>query len=124
MGWPPKAGEVLPRAAEAFGVREKLIGYSLDVDHRIGGSKARGFERILGISAGDVEYLTGAIESGVLQVAVSDVRGNAPYGVICEVRILIRGLGSKSSRVAVVITAWELTDAEAAPRLVSAYITD
>jgi hypothetical protein len=60
MAWPPKAGETLPRAAEAFGV--------------------------------------------------------------CEVLIPIRGLGSRSERVVMVTTAWELIDACAAPRLVSTYI--
>lgn len=124
MGWPPKVGELLPRAAQATGVREKLLGYSLDVDHRLGGPKARGFERILGISIADVEYLAGAIESAVLQVAVGEVRDNAPYGVICVVPILVRGLGVRSDRVATVATAWELTGEAAAPRLVTAYISD
>ncbi len=50
MGWPPKAGEALPQVAEALGVREKLSDYSLNVTHEDGGPKARGFERILGIT--------------------------------------------------------------------------
>jgi hypothetical protein len=33
---------VLPRAAEALGVREKLADYSLEVTHEDGGPKARG----------------------------------------------------------------------------------
>jgi len=42
-------GELLPRGAEAVGVRHKLATYVLNRGHRDGGPKARGFERLLGI---------------------------------------------------------------------------
>ena len=45
---PPAVGELLPRAADAFGLRYKLETYSLDPTHKRGGPKARGFELILG----------------------------------------------------------------------------
>ncbi len=61
----PVKGELLPRAAEAFGVHVKLATYSLDVSHKKGGPKARGFERILGITIDAIEYLEGAIYTGV-----------------------------------------------------------
>jgi hypothetical protein len=32
----PTVGELLPRAAEAFGVRHKLATYSLDITHTHG----------------------------------------------------------------------------------------
>jgi Domain of unknown function (DUF6883) len=105
-------------------VREKLVGYSLDVTHDDGGPKARGFERILGITIVDLEYLAERIEQGVLDIAISEVRDNTPYGFTCEVLVPIRGLGDRSGRVVAVITAWELTVAGAAPRLVNAYIRD
>jgi hypothetical protein len=54
---PPAVGELVPRAAEAFGVRYKLATYSLDVDHKDGGPKAKGFKRILGITIKDIGYL-------------------------------------------------------------------
>ena len=54
MGWPPRAGELLTRAEEASGVREKLSGYSLNTSHEDGGPKARGFELILGITIADI----------------------------------------------------------------------
>jgi hypothetical protein len=62
MAWPPKVGQVLPRAENAFGVREKLADYSLNRDHKDGGPKARGFELILGITISDLEHLAQAIE--------------------------------------------------------------
>jgi hypothetical protein len=46
-------GDLLPRAAEAFGVRYKLETYSLDVTNKAGAPKARGFELILGIRIED-----------------------------------------------------------------------
>jgi hypothetical protein len=54
MTWPPRAGELLPNAGEAFGVREKLAGYSLNVSHEHGGPKALGFKLILGILRDDL----------------------------------------------------------------------
>ena len=105
-------------------MREKLAGYSLDPDHWKGGPKARGFELILGITRDDIEYLAGTIEAGILDIAISDVRDNSPYGVTCEVLVPVRGLGATSKREIVVTTAWELTGAGAAPRLVNAYIRD
>jgi hypothetical protein len=122
MNWPPKIGDPLPRAAEAAGVRRKLSTYSLDPAHRRGRSKARGFERILGITVRDIGYLEGAIQTGILVVAVSGVRAGAVGGVNCLVDVPVRGRGEKSGRLVAVRTAWELADAAAAPRLVTAYV--
>ena len=79
--WPPQVGQRLPRAAEAFGVRYKLGTYSLNPTNKDGGPKARGFDRILGITLDDNEYLEGAIQTGILIVPVSSVRDNPPWGV-------------------------------------------
>jgi hypothetical protein len=119
--WPPAVGELIPRAGEAFGVRVKLETYSLDVNHKKGGPKARGFERILGITLEDINYLEGAIYTGVLVVPVSEVRDNAPWGIKCVVLIPVRGRGEKSGRLVDVITSWEIRDTGAAPRLVTAF---
>jgi hypothetical protein len=120
--WPPRAGELLPRAAKASGVRHKLATYSLDTGHVVGGPKARGFARILGITVDDVDYLSGVIRMGVLTVPVSAVRDNAPYGVKCVVDLSVRGLGIKHERTIDVRTVWALEDSAAAPRLISAYL--
>src|ERR1700728_2485181 len=89
---PPVEGELLPRAAEAFGVRYKLETYSLDVTHKKGGPKARGFERILKITIEDIDYLEAKILAGVLNTPISSVSDNAPYGVNCVVDMPIHGL--------------------------------
>ena len=40
VSWPPQLGELLPRAEDAYGVHEKLAGYSLNRQHADGGHKA------------------------------------------------------------------------------------
>lgn len=122
MPWPPTIGERLPRATEAFGIAEKLGAYCLNIDHLVGGPKALGFDRILGIGIADLEYLADALRAGVLQAAITDVRDNAPFGVLCEVCVPVAGLGERSDRVVAVTTSWELRHADDRPRLVTAYI--
>ena len=121
MTWPPKVGEPLPRADEAFGVHEKLAGYSLNVTHEDGGPKARGFRSILGITLDDLDYLAHSIEVGVLATPVGSVRANPPHGANCIVVIPVRGLGEKSARIVDVRTVWEIAKQGARPRLVSAF---
>lgn len=118
---PPAVGGVLPRAAEALGVRVKLATYSLDLDHERGGPKAQGFKRILGITIEEVSYLEGAIQTGVMVVPVSSVRDKSPWGMNCVVMVPVRGLGEKSDRVVNVRTAWRLAGPGAPPQLASAY---
>jgi hypothetical protein len=47
------------RAEQAFGA--KLAAYCLNPDNEIGGPKAEGFRRILGIELADLEYPTEAL---------------------------------------------------------------
>jgi hypothetical protein len=121
MSWPPRAGDLLPMAEDAFGVRRKLAGYSLNVTNLVGVDKAHGFESILGITIADIDYLEVAIRAGVRRQRISQVRDNSPYGINCVVEVPVRGIGSKNGRVIDVRTVWELTDRRARPRLVSAF---
>jgi len=122
MPWPPTIGEPMPRAGEAFGIREKLAAYCLNLDHEVGGPKARGFLRILGIGIDDLDYLADTLRTAVREASVTAVRDNAPFGVLCEVRIAVAGLRERRERVAAVMTSWELRHAEDRPRLVTAYL--
>jgi hypothetical protein len=119
--WPPAVGELLPRPGGAFGVRVKLETYSLDVTHEEGGPKARGFELILGITLERIDYLEGAILTGILLVPVGSVRDKSPWGTNCVVMIPVRGFGEKNDRVVNVRTAWRLAGPGAPPQLASAY---
>jgi hypothetical protein len=123
MPWPPRIGESLPRAEDAYNVREKLAAYSLDLDHAKGGRKAEGFARILGITAGDLDYLVNSLLGGVRVIPVSAVRDRDEYGMHCQVIVPIRGIGERTDRLANVLTVWELRWDGDSPRLVTAYIT-
>jgi hypothetical protein len=107
---------------QAFAIREKLAAYCLNPDHEIGGPKAEGFRRILGIEIADLEYLTEALRAGILTAPITDVRDNAPFGVLCEVRVPVHGVREHLDRTVAVTTSWELRHSEDAPRLVTAYI--
>jgi hypothetical protein len=117
----PAVGELLPRAAEAFGVRCKLATYSLDLAHKDGGPKALGFKLILGIALTNIDYLVGAIQTGILLAPVSSVRDKSPWGINCVVTVPVRGFREKNDRVVNVKTAWRVAGPGAPPQLVSAY---
>ena len=104
-------------------MRVKLATYSLDPTNEVATSKVCGFEQILGITLEDIDYLEGAIYTGVTLVPVSEVRDNAPWGIKCVVEIPVRGRGEKSGRLVNVITSWEIRTLGAAPRLVTAFPT-
>jgi len=123
VSWPPQIGASLPRAEDAYNVHEKLADYSLNPDHATGGPKAAGFARILGITADDLAYLADALLAGVREISVSEVRDRGDHGMQCAVIVPVRGLGQHASRVANVLTSWEIRWDGDAPRLVTAYIT-
>jgi hypothetical protein len=120
----PTVGDLLPRAAEAYGVRSKLATYSLDTTNEVGAPKARGFELILGITIEAIDYLQAQIMARILDTPIGSVLDNPPYGVNCVVDIQVPGIGAKADRVAGVRTAWIISRPGEEPRLVSAYIND
>jgi hypothetical protein len=71
MWWPPRLGEPLPRGAEAVGVHHKLETYSLVLDHERGGDKALVFERALGVTHREVDYLATETEASESTTSVS-----------------------------------------------------
>jgi hypothetical protein len=121
MGWPPRVGELLPRAEEAYGIREKLAKYSLDPAHERGGPKAHGFAVILGITIESVDYVEAQIRLEIQRHPIQAVADNRPYGWSCLVEFPIQGVGSYSERVANLRTVWELTGPLLPPRLISAF---
>ena len=122
MGWPPKAGELLPRAEEAIGVREKLAGYSLNKDTQEGAAKAKGFEEILGVTLDSIDYLEREIRLGINRNSITSTRENWPFGLNCVVDFPLRGLGPRRSRIIPIRTVWIIERPEARPRLTSAYL--
>lgn len=102
-------------------MRSKLVGYALNVTHRHGGPKARGSEKILGITLRDTDHLEHAIQTGILTAPIIESRPNPPHGITCAVDMRVGGVGDKSNRSVAVRTIWEITDPAARPRLVSAF---
>jgi hypothetical protein len=47
---------------------------------------------------------------------------NPPYGINCVVEIPVRGIGTKSDRIANVRTVWVIADTDTPPRPVTAYV--
>jgi hypothetical protein len=123
VSWPPTVGDRLPRAAEAYGITEKLMTYSLNLDHRRGGPKARGFQQILGIVLADVDYLAHILRTGIISASITDIRDAPESTFVCEIRVPVAGLRERSERVASVKTGWHLRHAGDRPRLVTAYIS-
>ena len=122
MTWPPKPGERLPDAEEAVNVREKLADYSLNMTHTDGRPKARGFERILGITIAEIDHLEAAILAGIDETPIGSVRHNPPYGYNCVVDLALGGLGEKSGRTAELRTVWRIAEAGSPPRMTTAYL--
>jgi hypothetical protein len=122
MAWPPRVGELLPRAEEATGVQDKLATYSLNPAHEEGAAKARGFALILGIAPDSIDYLAAEIHRGICESPVAVVRVKHGFGVACAVDMPIRGLGRRSTRIVALRTAWLIESAEVPPRLTSAYL--
>lgn len=123
MTWPPQIGELLPRAEDAYGVHEKIAGYSLKLGHPRGGEKADAFARVLGITAADLDYLAETLLGGVRTIPSTAIRDRGEHGVLCQVIVPVHGLGDRAGRTANVLTAWEIRWDGDPPRMVTAYIT-
>jgi hypothetical protein len=102
----------MPRAADAYAAAEKWLGWIL-APHGHGEDWGRMFD----VGPGDSERIWAAISAAVLDARVSVVRDRAPHGVVCGVEVTL----TINDRTASVATAWHYANAEAAPRLVTAY---
>lgn len=111
----------MPNAAEATGVREKLLGYSLNTAHKYGGPKAWGFWQILGITIHHADHVENAIRTAILTASIRSLRANQHRGINCVVELPLRGVEEKRMRVANLRTIWELVE-DAPPRMVTAYL--
>ena len=111
MQWPPKIGDPLPRAAEAWCTRVKLVDWVLGR-----GGHADEWRRVFQVETADAEFVWEAIASAVPERPIVAVRGKGrtvSYGVLVDLMI--------NDRLAPVLTAWHYEDPSAAPRLVTAY---
>jgi len=102
-------------------VRKKLLAYSLDIAHQHGGPKARGFERILGITVEHVDHLEGEIRAGILTEPVSAIRAAIPTGFSCVVEVKVRGLRPEKRASGHGKNSRLLTGPGAPPRMTTAF---
>ncbi len=108
----------LPNGERAQIDRRKLIEYSLDPDHHVGGHKARVFAAVLGLT---VEH-AGILGAALLQAARDEeatLRTTDEFGEHWVVDFTLRG---PSGGEVTVRSAWIIRPEEDFPRLVSTYI--
>jgi hypothetical protein len=112
MAWPPKAGEPLPRAAEAWCAREKWTNWILaEVGH---GTE---WGHVFHVESEQWEAVWEAIAAAVIGALIETVRNLGALGVSCGMTVELEIEG----RTASAITAWHYGAEGDAPRLVTAY---
>jgi hypothetical protein len=107
----PSVGQPLPRADDAYAASEKLEWILAEHGH------GPEWARVLCVAGDDSERLWSAIAQAVLDAPVSSIRDLSPFGVGCEVRVVL----TLNARTAPVLTAWHYRRAGDAPRLITAY---
>ena len=112
MAWPPRTGELLPRAEQAWCEPSKWNGWILAA-HGHGPE----WEKVLHVTLEEVDTLWEAIAAAVLVEPVSRVVGRGRHGLNCRGDLQL----SVGGRSAVIRTAWHYADPGGSPRLVSAY---
>jgi hypothetical protein len=114
MGWPPRAGESLPKAAEARCEQVKLVDWVLAT--RGHGAE---WERVFLVNRDDWERVWEAIAATAPGAQIKTIRDRGADGVVCGVEVEV----TIGKRTALVTVSWHYEDAEAAPRLATAYPT-
>jgi hypothetical protein len=109
--WPPENGEPLPRAADAWCERIKLTDWIL-------AEEGHGAEwgRVFRVTEKDADLIWSLISAAIVTALIARVdEKNAGIGCGAFIELIVN---QRTSRVA---TAWHYANAEAAPRLVTAY---
>ena len=75
--------------------------------------------RVFHVARADSMYVWSAIARAVLDARISSIRDLSPFGVGCEVRVVI----TLNARRSPVVTAWHYENADDARRLITAYPT-
>lgn len=114
------SAERLPGAADAVIPPDKLRTYALNLDHEIGGPKARLFLELLGIAADDWQFLSEQIKQGVLRAPAFGKVSLSDYGVKFDVITAVKG---RNGAIKPVLSAWIVRPGEP-PTLTTAYVAD
>lgn len=111
MSWPPRIGDPLPRAEDAWCTQNKLTDWVLSKDGH--GSE---WKRVFRVTVDDLDLVWESLALGVLTAPVTAIR-QPDAGISCEILFELE----INARVAFVVTAWHYADADSTPRLVTAY---
>lgn len=109
--WPPRVGELLPRAREAFAEPQKLRWILSAEGH------GREWARVLRIGPQDTAVFWEAIGMGALEAPIFKVNDRAAHGIGCAIHCALI-IGRRTARARI---AWHHKHAFDAPRLVTAY---
>ena len=107
----------LPNYNSALVPLDKLVGYSLDLDHPSGKHKARVFASVLGLTRDDAAWLRDRILDAVLTAEAIE-KEPTEFGR----RYVVDFSLATEVGAAVVRTAWIVRHDEAFPQLTSCYI--
>lgn len=107
----------LMNARRADIAAEKLLGYTLNPDHPVGGNKARVFASVLGITRDNYRVLQDALYQG-LPASNAVAKDATRHGQKYQVDIRVTGPAGS----AMVRTGWIVRVDEDFPRLTSAYV--
>jgi hypothetical protein len=99
-------------------VGTKLEDYSLNKLHREGRHKARVFESVLGITAGNAEVLRHALLEAAMASDQVEAVGDNGFGNIYILRFALSTLKGTAS----VVSVWIVRHGEDFPRLATCYI--
>lgn len=99
--------------------KNKLVGYALNKNHEDGRHKAVLFERLLGITANNSDYLSAQILEGLLNGVLQGTR-KTKFGIQYHVDIQVKGINDETKTVR---TGWIIKD-ESTVSLTTAYIVD
>lgn len=113
MPWPPKIGEPLPRATDAWYEQRKLDWILGDEGH------GPEWQKVFRVTASDSGMTWEAIAYATLGSTIEIVRDCFPFGVTCGIRIDLEINGRRAPTT----IGWQYAVEASAPRLVTAYPT-
>lgn len=114
------AAELVPYNSNPKNITEKLLGYSLNIEHPSGKNKARVFKSALGYDVSNAEILEQELKNGLKTFRASAVQ-KTEYGTKYTVQMLVNGTNGNKQPVT---TAWMIDEGENKIRMVTAYVKD
>lgn len=113
-------GELLPNHEKAYGMEDKLSGYSLNMNHPKGKDKAIAFEKYLGYNSSNKDLLLEQIQQGLNKYKYA-LRKENQYGQPYEVQMVLKGVNDKYAKVK---SGWIVEKGEDIPRMTTIYVDE